>query len=55
MLVKALVFGGEDRVLHDLGHFAYGDYGAALLSEFTDQGAFRAVDPQRNLGPVIGE
>ena len=55
MLVKALVFGGEDRLLHDGGHFLDTDEIAALFAEFADQVAVGGKDAQGDFGPVIGK
>ena len=48
MLIEALVFRGDDRVLELRWHFADRDDGAALLAEFADQRALGAIDAKRD-------
>ena len=53
--VKALVLGGDDRLLHVFRNFVDSNEGAALFAEFADQGAVRGVDAQRQFGFVVCE
>ncbi len=55
MLVEPVVLGREDRVLHDRRHVLDLDDGPLLLPELADQLPFRAVDPQGDLRPVVGQ
>jgi len=55
VLVEALVLGGQDRGDHRLGHARDRHERAALLAEFAQQGAFRAVDAQRDLRLIVSE
>ena len=55
MLVKARVFGGENRVLHVLGHVLQAHEVAALFAEFAEELAVRAPDAQRHLRAVVGQ
>jgi len=53
MLEEARVFDGQHSVLHDLGDFLDGGEIAPFFAEFTQQRAFRGVDPKRQLGAVV--
>ena len=55
MLVETLVFGGQDRLFHDLRNFVDGDDGTPLLAEFADQHPIRGVYAQRHFGPIVGK
>jgi hypothetical protein len=55
VLVEAVILGGEDRRLHDLRDVLDPTTAALLLAELADQLVFGAVDPQRDLRPVIGQ
>ena len=53
--VEAGVFGRQHRVDHHLGDVCDRGEVASLLAEFAQQRAFGGVDPQRQLGPVVGQ
>ena len=55
MLIKTLVFRGEDRVNQGLGNIVDTHQCPTLLAEFADELAVSAINPQRYLRAVIGE
>ncbi len=55
MLIKTLVFRGEDRVNQGLGNIVDAHQRPPLLAEFADQLAVSAKHPQWYLRAVIGE
>ena len=55
VLVKAVVFGRENRVAHKARNLIEMHEVAALLAEFSQEGAVGAPDAQRHLGFVVGE
>ncbi len=55
MRIEALVLGRQDGLFHDIRNVADVDDSAPLLAELAQQVAFGGHDPQRNLGPVVGQ
>ena len=55
VLIEALVLGGKDGVLERVGDFLDRHHRATLLAELADQHALRGVNPQGNLGLVLGQ
>ena len=55
VLIKAVVFDGQYSLLHDIRDFLETHHGAPLFAEFSDQHPVRRENPQRHLGPVIGQ
>jgi hypothetical protein len=55
VLIEALVLGGQDGVLERVGDFLDRHHRAAFLPKLADQHALRGVDPQGNLGLVLGQ
>jgi hypothetical protein len=55
VLVEAIVLGSQDRSLHQLRDVVDLDHGALFLAELPDELRLGAVDPQRDLRPVVGE
>ena len=53
VLEKAFVFGGNNGVNQRLRHLLEFDDRAPFFAKFTDQLAVRAVDPERDFGPII--
>ena len=51
--VEALVFGGQDGLLHHVRDVADADDGPALLPEFPQEVALDRDDPERNFGAVV--
>ena len=55
MVIKAGIFNGQDRVLHDLRDvFEFGVV-APLFAKLAYQGALDRVHPHGQFGPVIGQ
>jgi len=55
VLVEALVLGGEDGVLHHVGHVLDGHDRPPLLAEFAEQVAVGRDHPQGDLGLIVGD
>jgi len=55
VLVEASVFDGEHGILHDLGDLVDRGQVAAFFAKLAHQHAIGGVDPQRQLGPVVGQ
>ncbi len=53
VLVEAVVLGGEDRLLHQVGHVGDGNEVAPLFAKLPDQQPLGGPDPQRDLRPVV--
>jgi hypothetical protein len=55
VLVEALVFGGEDRLAHDVGDILDLHDRPPLLPEFPQKLSFRGQDSQGDLGLIVGQ
>ena len=55
VLIKTLIFCGQDGLLHHLRDFLYTDDGSPFLAEFADQMTVSGVYPERNLRAIISQ
>ena len=55
VLIKPIIFGRQDGMLHDIRYVADSDDGATLLSKLANQVAIGGEDAQRYFGAIISQ